>query len=85
MRYLTTLAVWVALGAAPDAHPLAAQAAAPREPLWKTVLLAPARVAGHGRFDAAMPSYQEDRAAARAEAAAARAGRCADCPCGPKR
>jgi hypothetical protein len=84
MRLPTVLALWLAL-TPPAFAAVAPQEAAPREALWKTVLLAPARVVGHGRFDAALPSYHERRAAAKAEAAAARADRCAACPCSPKR
>lgn len=55
-----------------------AAAAATTEPTWKTVVLAPGRVVANGRFDAARPSYQEERAA---KEAAAEAERAAACPC----
>jgi hypothetical protein len=69
------------------AAPLGAGAAAPAapasEPLWKSVALAPGRIVGHGRFDAARPSYPARRASQKvARADAARAARCAGCPCG---
>jgi hypothetical protein len=67
-----------AAGVEPDVDAVAASS----EPMWQTVLLAPARIVGHGRFDAAAPSYHARRAAAeRTEADAAQAERCAGCPC----
>jgi hypothetical protein len=83
MRLPTVLALWLAL-TAPAFAAVAPQEAAPPEALWKTVLLAPVRVVGHGRFDAALPSYHEQRAAERAQAAAEH-DRCPACPCEPKR
>jgi hypothetical protein len=65
---------------AADEKPGAALVAAPSEPTWRTVLLAPGRIVGHGRFDAAAPSYHARRAAKDAEAAAHRTPSC-DCPC----
>jgi hypothetical protein len=64
---LSILLLAVLGASAPSSEPAAA-----REPLWATVLLAPARVLGHGRFDAARPSYQAKRAAEKAAAAEAR-------------
>ena len=49
-----------------------ADATADLEPLWVTVLLAPGRVLGHGRFDAAKPSYHVALAEERAAREAAR-------------
>ncbi len=54
---------------------------ASREPLWQSVLLAPGRVVGHGRFDAARPSYHAERAAEKAAKEEARAARCPECAC----
>lgn len=51
------------------------------EATWKTVLLAPGRIVGHGRFDAARPSYHARRAEKQAAVAAAQAGGCAPCVC----
>lgn len=38
-----------------------AEAEPAREPLWRTVALAPARVLAHGRFAAAAPTYHAGR------------------------
>ena len=74
---LAALLAFAAPAAAlPDPETEAAQAAADAdaelEPRWVTVLLAPARVLGHGRFDAADPAYHVALAEERAAREAAR-------------
>jgi hypothetical protein len=56
-------------------------AAAPIEPTWKTVVLAPGRVVANGRFDAARPGYHVERAEKKAAAEAARAAAACSCDC----
>jgi hypothetical protein len=66
-RHVAALVVGLALVGAPGAPP--AEGPPPRdEPVWQTILLAPGRVIGHGRFDAADPGsqYRAERAAASA-------------------
>jgi hypothetical protein len=76
-RSLPALLLAALLTAAADAPAPAPPAS---EPLWKSILLAPGRVVGHGRFDAARPSYHARRSAAEAAAAekARSACRCAE-------
>jgi hypothetical protein len=57
--------------------------AAPTEPLWKTVVLAPGRVVANGRFDAAEPAYVAERAEKKATLEAERAAAC-PCACGTR-
>jgi len=83
MRLLAIGLLCLALGAPPAAAAVEGEppaAVASREPLWKSLALAPGRIAGHGRFDAARPSYHARRATEKAaKEESERAARCRGC------